>query len=109
MKRSFLLAMVLAVGLAMVACEDAHVREVSDVLYQEDSDGTRHVLSVYAPSTEGGPWPVAVMIHGLGGWMAPRPAEVAAQGIVVFEPTWPDNTPWPSAEATGITCPFGMA
>jgi acetyl esterase/lipase len=116
-KRSFILALVLALGLAMAACGDStpsarptsvspsarttdaagsEVTAVSDVLYQEDPDGTQHVLRVYAPATEDGPWPVAVMIHGLGGGMAPTASEVADHGVVVFVPTWAEPR-WTSA------------
>jgi len=59
-----------------------------DVPYLEDPDGTQHTLSVFTPPGEGGPWPVAVMVHGLGGGMAPPASEVADQGIVVFAPAW---------------------
>lgn len=118
MKRSFVLMMVFAVGLAMTACGDTttptdrptttspsasttagaepEVTVVSDVLYQEDPDGTQHALTVYAPSAEG-PWPVAVMIHGSWGGMAPKPFEVASKGVVVFEPFW-DMPSFGSAE-----------
>ncbi len=141
MKRSFLLAMA-AISPAMAACGGAttatpggpttaspsapataagelELREVFDVLYQEDRDGRQHALSVYAPATESGPWPVAVMIHGAGGPRLDHWArDVARQGVVAFVPTWSDNGPWPSAKAfradvTAITeqlaCAVGFA
>lgn len=107
--------MLLAIGLALAACGDGATQtgrqftmspsvatetgtasgvsgvDVSypiDVTYLEDAGGMQQVLSVFAPSGEGGPWPVAVMVHGLGGWMAPTASEVADQGVVVFAPTW---------------------
>ncbi len=122
MKRSFVLSMVSVIGLAMAACgggattpsgrpttmspsasttaaAEPEVAVVSDVLYQEDPDGMQHVLRVYTPATEDGPWPVAVMIHGAGGGMAPAPSEVARQGVVVFVPVWRLPS-WASAKAT---------
>lgn len=77
---------------------EPEVTAISDVLYREDPDGTQHVLTIYAPEAEDGPWPVALMIHGLGGGMAPPPFEVASQGVVVFVPTW-DMPSVESAEA----------
>jgi acetyl esterase/lipase len=81
------------------------VRVVSGVLYQKDPDGTRHVLSVFAPS-KGGPWPVAVMIHGGTEGGPPElplvrswARAVAREGAVVFVPRWPGNPPEPSAKA----------
>lgn len=67
---------------------EPEVTVVSDVLYQEDPDGTQHAFTAYAPGVEGGPWPVALMIHGLGGGMAPTASEVASQGVVAFVPAW---------------------
>jgi acetyl esterase/lipase len=114
--------MVLVVGLALAACGDDGTRtegqataspstsiatgsgsealEVTDVdvPYQEAPDGTEGLLSVFAPAAEGGPWPVAVMLHGAGGGMAPTPFEVASKGVVVFVPAW-DMPSFGSAEA----------
>lgn len=119
----FVLPVAVVVGLAAAACAgdtatplgrptatppsaptttaaERQVTVASDVLYQEDPDGTQHLLRVYAPATEGGPWPVAVMIHGLGGSLNADPSDVAAEGIVVFvlSWTWPSSS-WASAGA----------
>jgi len=76
------------------------VQEVSDVLYQEDPDGRRHVTSVFAPVGDGGPWPVAVMLHGGGGYrLLPDATTIAALGAVVFAPRWSTQAPWPDAAA----------
>ena len=67
------------------------VREIPDVFYQEDPDGTEHVLDVYVPTPAGGPWPVVVMLHGgglSGAWLKDWATAVAEQGAVVFVPTW---------------------
>ncbi|HZD05072.1 MAG TPA: hypothetical protein VE173_09140, partial [Longimicrobiales bacterium] len=69
------------------------------VLYQEDPDGTQYAMSVYAPAAEGGPWPVAVMIHGAGGSRLDQWARaVASKGVVAYVPYWPDDSPWHSAK-----------
>lgn len=76
------------------------VREIPDVFYQEDPDGTDHELDVYMPAAEGGPWPLVVMIHGAGlsgAWLTDWATAVAEQGAVVFVPTWYAD-PWPSAK-----------
>jgi acetyl esterase/lipase len=76
------------------------VQEFSDLLYQEDPDGRRHVTSVYAPVGDGGPWPVAVMLHGGGGYpLLPDASTIAALGAVVFAPRWSDHSPWQDAAA----------
>jgi pimeloyl-ACP methyl ester carboxylesterase len=117
--------MVLVIGLALAGCGDDGTRTEGhatgspsaslttgagseefdvtdvDVPYQEDPDGTERLLSVFAPAAEGGPWPVAVMIHGLGGGMAPSASQVAAQGVVVFVPTW-EMPPIETAEAARV-------
>jgi len=76
------------------------VREIPDVFYQKDPDGTEHVLDVYVPTAAGGSWPVVVMIHGAGfsgAWLKDWATAVAEQGAVVFVPTWYAD-PWPSAK-----------
>jgi hypothetical protein len=86
------------------------VREFSDVLYQEDPDGRRHVTSVYAPVGDGGPWPVAVMLHGGGGYpILPDASTIAALGAVVFAPRWSTQAPWPDAASFRAELPvLGM-
>jgi hypothetical protein len=80
------------------------------VLYQEDPDGRRHVTSVYAPVESGGPWPVAVMFHGGGGYpLLPDPSTIAALGAVVFAPRWSDHAPWPDAAAFRADLTGGIA
>lgn len=75
------------------------VRTVSDVAYEQNADGTRQALTVYAPA-KGGPWPTAVMIHGSGNSRLDQWASsVASRGVVVFVPYWPDMAPWPNAKA----------
>jgi len=64
--------------------------EISGVPYLVDTDGTSYTLDVYRP-TEGGPWPIVVMIHGggvTGEWLHDWASAVAEQGAVVFVPTW---------------------
>jgi len=77
------------------------VQTDAGVEYLVGADGTVYVLDVYRP-TEVGPWPVVVMLHGAGG-SGPHWDEwiqaVAAQGAVVFVPTWANNMPWVSVEA----------
>lgn len=59
-------------------------------------------LDIYAPNSEG-PWPVVVAFHGLGPRDAPSTyavaTDAAAQGMLVFAPTWVDgNTLPPTAD-----------
>lgn len=126
-KPPFVLALAAGISLLVAACDggtstsgrpitaspststsatEPGVREISEVPYQQDPDGTRHELTVYAPATEGGPWPVAVMVHGCcretedaGVVISAEPSAVARQGLVVFVPAWawPDPS-WASAE-----------
>ena len=87
-------------SLAPVTEPPPTVRETADVLYQEDPDGRRHLTSVYAPLGNGGPWPVAVMLHGGGGYpLLPDASTIAALGAVVFAPRWSTQVPWPDAAA----------
>ena len=72
---------------------------MTDVAYEQDADGTRQALTVYAPA-KGGPWPTAVMIHGSGNSRLDQWASsVASRGVVVLVPYWPDKAPWPNAKA----------
>jgi predicted esterase len=98
-KRSSVLVAVFALGIAVTACE-SDTTKTSDLLYQEDADGTQYVLDVYAPQGEGGSWPVVVMVHGAGppSGLLPRPSEVAERGALVFAPTWTVPS-WSTAEA----------
>ncbi len=56
-------------------------------------DGTDYLMDVYTPDTEG-PWPVAVVFHGLDSDGKDGPDQTviakraAAQGILVFVPSW---------------------
>ena len=61
------------------------------------------ILDVYSP-TEPGPWPVVVVLHGLGGNKKTRATlseAIAEQGAVVFTPTWAVTTPTSSAMNDG--------
>lgn len=99
MNRSLVLPMVVAFGLVTVACGKPDVSTTSNVLYQEDTDGTRYTMNVYVPATGDGPWPVAVMIHGAGGFTLDHWArDVARQGVVAFVAYWSDTGLPPSAE-----------
>lgn len=65
------------------------IEEITGVPYLVDTAGT-HVLDVYHP-TEGGPWPIVMMIHGhtsYGEYLHDWASAVAEQGAVVFVPTW---------------------
>lgn len=71
----------------------------SSALYEEGADGTQHALTVHMPTTEDGPWPIAVMVPPLGVSVTPDPSAVAGQGAVVFElEPWPNDMPGPGAE-----------
>jgi predicted esterase len=48
-------------------------------------------LDVYAPN-EAGPWPIMILMHGLGGtkeFHMPESQAIAAQGVVVYTVNWP--------------------
>jgi dienelactone hydrolase len=68
----------------------------TDIAYESaDTLPVPGVLDVYAPSLPG-PWPVAVMIHGLRDGrqsLEVSARRVADRGFVVFVPTWGAATP----------------
>jgi pimeloyl-ACP methyl ester carboxylesterase len=81
-----------------VSPNEPGVETVDNVTYQVDADGTTHVLTVFAPASQGGPWPVVVMFHGGGGFpLVPSGSATAMAGAVVFAPRWSDHHPWPDA------------
>lgn len=71
----------------------AAVTAATDLRYESSGPlGKPADLDVYAP-TAPGPWPVVVMFHGdpaMGskGYVGPWALTVAAEGFVVFVPTW---------------------
>jgi acetyl esterase/lipase len=71
----------------------AAVTAATDLRYESSGPlGKPADLDVYAP-TAPGPWPVVVMFHGdpaMGtkGYIGPWALQVAADGFVVFVPTW---------------------
>ena len=70
---------------------DGYVKE-SDLVYMS-LDGTEYLMDVYTPDGEG-PWPMAVVFHGLDsdGKNGPDQTVIAkraaAGGILVFVPSW---------------------
>jgi acetyl esterase/lipase len=76
---------------------DAAFSKTSDVAYMT-IDGRDVHLDIFAP-TSGGPWPVVVAFHGLGTrsdlTTSTIAAEAAAQGMLVFTPTWIDEHAFP--------------
>ena len=78
---------------------DATFSKTSDVAYMT-IDGREVYLDIFAP-TSVGPWPVVVAFHGLGARSdsstSKVAAEAAAQGMLVFTPTWIDENAFPLA------------
>lgn len=80
----------------------AWVAAATDVVYESaDPRLPDAMLDVYAP-TGTGPWPVAVMLHGGPGvldkgFMGIWAQKAAAEGFVVFVPTWGSAAPARSA------------
>lgn len=71
--------------------------ETSDVVYMT-VDGRDVPMDIYTPVGEG-PWPVVVAFHGLGtkddDTNAAIAAAAAAEGMIVFAPTWVDEHSFP--------------
>ena len=71
--------------------------KTSDVAYMT-IDGREVLLDIYAPAGAG-PWPVVVAFHGLGAktdqTTSRVASEAAAQGMLVFAPTWIDEHAFP--------------
>jgi acetyl esterase/lipase len=71
----------------------AAITAATDLRYESSGPlGKPADLDVYAP-TAPGPWPVVVMFHGdpsvgTKGYLGPWALQVAAEGFVVFVPTW---------------------
>jgi acetyl esterase/lipase len=76
---------------------DAAFSKTSDVAYMT-IDGRDVHLDIFAPTSDG-PWPVVVAFHGLGtrsdNTTSTIAAEAAAQGMLVFTPTWIDEHAFP--------------
>ncbi len=82
---------------AHAAEPEALFTETSDVVYM--TVGDRDVtLDIYTPTSEG-PWPVVVAFHGLGTKDDDHNTVIAeaaaAQGMLVFTPTWIDGHSFP--------------
>jgi acetyl esterase/lipase len=79
--------------------------KTSDVAYMT-IDGREIYVDIFAPTSDG-PWPVVVAFHGLGSRSDPTTstvaAEAAAQGMLVFTPTWIDEHAFPlTADGLGV-------
>lgn len=77
----------------------------SDVAYMT-IDGREVLLDIYAPAGAG-PWPIVVAFHGLGAktdqTTSRVASEAAAQGMLVFAPTWIDENAFPiTANTLGL-------
>lgn len=79
------------------------VTPILDVAFEApDVQGLAKQLDVYVPAGAG-PWPVTVMLHGGGLWkgfLAEWATAVAADGFVVFAPSWLEHSSGLTARET---------
>jgi len=82
----------------VVAADEHRPYSVTQFVPYMTIDGREVQLDIYAPTSDG-PWPVVVAFHGQGARDAPTTRTVAidaaAQGMLVFTPTWLDGHSFP--------------
>ena len=114
MARSVRLSIALIfVILVITACGDAEVGGY-EVRSETVSDETTQDIVVFTPDSEGS-WPVVMFLHGLDGVgeaMAEIGSRLAAQGLVVFAPTYRTEMSTVQGMAdleSDITCAYRFA
>jgi dienelactone hydrolase len=105
-RAALLVAATLAAGSLAVSCAEGGYEVTSEVVSNEAAQD----LLVFAPEG-GGPWPVIVAYHGIGGTgedMAELATHLASEGAVVFVPTYrSDITTQEGVDQAGVDAECG--